>query len=288
MTRPLRLALQKSGRLSDQCFSLLEACDLRFPASKAGRAIKSKAINFPLEILLVRDDDIPEYVKDGIVDIGIVGENLIKESAYDLKVLQKLDFGHCRLALAVPQGSSFNTIESLQGKKIATSYPNSTKEFLESNKIKADIHFISGSVEIAPSLGISDAICDLVGTGSTLIQNGLRELFEIYKSQAVLITQPVSSLEVNQILEKVLFRISSVQKGRNLKYLMLNCERRNLDNIKKVLKGLRSPTVLELADQNWLAVHSIVSEDGLWDLIENLKDCGAEGILVTQVEKMVD
>ncbi len=288
MTRPLRLAIQKSGRLSEQSFALLSDCDLHFPSTKSGRAIRCAAINFPLEILLVRDDDIPQYVNDRVVDIGIVGENVLWESDYSLQTVQQLGFGHCKLSFAVPKGSAINSVKDLQNKKIATSYPKSTSEFLSKHNIKADIHFLSGSVEIAPSLGIADAISDLVGTGSTLIQNGLTELSVIFSSQAALVSAHQVDPQIQPILERVLFRIRSVEKGRNLKYLMLNCQKSDLSKVTELIEGEKSPTVLELAQKDWCAVHAVVPEEGLWDLIEQLKTVGAEGILVTQIEKKID
>lgn len=288
MIKPLRLAIQKSGRIGELSLSLLKSCDFRFPSTQTSRAIRFKAANFPLEVLLVRDDDIPQYVADGVADLGIVGDDVRQESGYNVNVVERFDFGHCRLALAVPNSSGLNSVQALQGKKIATSYPRSTEKFLKAQGIEADIHVISGSVEVAPSLGIADAISDIVSTGSTLILNGLKELVTISASQAVLISTPVMRPELDDIYNRMLFRIRSVELGKNLKYLMLNCERSRLQEIKELMKGLRSPTVLELAEKDWLAVHAVVPDDGLWDLVQSLKDHGAQGILVCPIEKMVN
>lgn len=287
MSRALKVAIQKSGRLSDDTKSLFAHCDFHFPAGRGSASIRSKAMNFPLEVLAVRDDDIPQYVADGVVDLGIVGDNVRRESGKDLQVIEKLNYGFCRLSLAVPIGSEIGTVSDLQGKRIATSYPRATQEFLTSQGIEAHIHLIQGSVEVAPSLGLADAVSDLVGTGSTLMLNGLRELQSVFESQAVLISKGKVSLDVQAVCESFLFRVRAVERGRNQKYLLLNVESENLERIKSLLPGLRSPTVVSLANSSWVAVHSVVPEHGLWEVIEKLKAAGAEGILVAPIEKMI-
>lgn len=283
----MKLAIQKSGRLSDDCMSLLADCDIRFPSGRAHRAIRSSSLNFPLEILLVRDDDIPQYVADGVVDMGILGDNVRVESEFALEVVEKLNFGHCRLALAAPKTSSIQSLQELNGKKIATSYPKTTSQYLAQKGIVAEIHVIKGSVEVAPSLGLADAISDLVGTGSTLVINGLREIATIHDSQAVLVSKVNNDLKLSPIAERFLFRVRSVESGRNLKYLLLNVESKNLERVTDLLPGLRSPTVVPLSNGSWNAVHSVISDKNLWDVIEKLKVAGAEGILVSPIEKMI-
>lgn len=287
MSRPLKLAIQKSGRLSEDSIALLSDCDIRFPSAKTSRAIRCASLNFPLEILLVRDDDIPQYVADGAVDMGILGENVSQESEFPLTLVERLNFGYCRLSFAAPNNSKIKSSEGLRGKRIATSYPKLTKAYLESRDIQADIHVINGSVEVAPSLGLADAISDLVGTGSTLITNGLTEIETILNSQAVLVARSKLDPEVQSIADKFLFRLRSVEKGRNLKYLMLNVESKDLEKVSSLLQGLRSPTVLPLSTTSWFAVHAVVSGDGLWEIIESLKEVGAEGIVVSSIEKMI-
>ena len=287
MSRPLRLAIQKSGRLSDDCLSLLADCDIKFPSSKSSRAIRSAALNFPLEILLVRDDDIPQYVSDGVVDMGIVGDNVRLESNLPLKVIEKLNFGHCRLAFAAPKDSCFNSSLDLKGKRVATSYPLTTARYLKEKGIEAEIHVINGSVEVAPSLGLADAISDLVGTGSTLVLNGLKEFETIHLSQAVLVSRDNLDPDVISTSERFLFRLRAVEQGRGLKYLLLNVESKNLEKVTGLLPGLRSPTVIPLSDSSWSAVHAVVGENDLWGVIERLKAAGAEGIVVSPIEKMI-
>ena len=287
MARFLKLAIQKSGRLSEDSLALLADCDIKFPSGNKSRAIRTNALNFPLEILLVRDDDIPQYVADGIVDLGILGDNVRAESEFPMTVVEKLKFGHCRLSLAAPKNFEYTSVIDLQGKKIATSYPRITSEFLLGKGVKADIHVINGSVEVAPSLGLADVISDLVGTGSTLMLNGLRELHTIFESQAVLVSNSRIEPEIKTTYDRFLFRVRSVEQGRDLKYLLLNVESKNLNKITELLPGLRSPTVIPLSNSEWCAVHAVIRDVNLWEVIEQLKSAGAEGIIVSPIEKMI-
>lgn len=281
----LRMAIQKSGRLHDDSMKLLKECgiDIHNGVNK----LKTEASNFPLEVFFLRDDDIPQYVEDGVADIGIVGENVVLEKQRQVNEVEKLGFGKCRLSVAVSKGVRYQSSKDLSGLKIATSYPVIVKDFLKKNNIAADIHEISGSVEIAPGIGLSDAICDLVSSGSTLFMNGLKEVEVILKSEAVLISNQKLSLELEQLLQKLLFRIQAVKKAKNNKYILLNAPNDNLEAICKLLPGMKSPTVLPLADQDWSSVHSVVNENDFWDIIESLKENGAQGILVVPIEKMI-
>jgi ATP phosphoribosyltransferase len=245
------------------------------------------ASNFELEIFFLRDDDIPQYVADKVADIGIVGENVLLESGYPVKVVEKLGFGKCRLSIAVSKTEQYNTIKDLQGKKIATSYPKILQQFLMENNVTAEIHRISGSVEIAPKIGLADAICDLVSSGSTLFMNELKEVETIFKSEAVLIANNQLSEEEDQLLKKLLFRIRAVRKATKYKYILLNAPNAQLDKICTLLPGMKSPTILPLADVEWSSVHSVVKEADFWNSIEQLKAYGAEGILVVPIEKMI-
>lgn len=281
----LRIAIQKSGRLNEDSVQLLKECGLRFAG--ADRKLIAKVDNFDLEILYLRDDDIPEYVHDGVADVGIVGENVFYENNLAATVVEKLGFGKCRLSLAIPKDMAYAGPESLQGKRIATSYPYLLGKWLKDNNVTAQIHEISGSVEIAPGIGLSEAICDLVSSGSTLISNGLKEVGSILKSEAVLIATPGLSEEKQRILADLLFRIHAVQKGRDYKYILLNAPNHSLDKIVKVLPGMKSPTILPLAESGWSSVHSVVKENEFWQIIEKLREAGAQGILVVPIEKMI-
>ena len=281
----LKLAIQKSGRLHEDSIRLLKECGIDI--SNGINKLKTEATNFPLELFFLRDDDIPQDVEDSVADIGIVGENVVYEKNKSVEVVEKLGFARCRLSLAVPRGESYRDISFLEGKKIATSYPALVKEFLDKNKISAEIHEISGSVEIAPGIGLADAICDLVSSGSTLLTNGLKEVETILHSQAVLVRHRKFSADQLQVLDKLLFRIQAVKKARNNKYVLLNAPNEKLDQIIRLLPGMKSPTVLPLADQGWSSVHSVLSEDEFWEKIEQLKAAGAQGILVVPIEKMV-
>lgn len=281
----LKLAVQKSGRLHDDSIQLLKDCGISIRNSK--NELKSISENFPIEVYFLRDDDIPQYVEDGVADIGIVGQNVLYEKNKSVSVVEPLGFGKCRLSIAVPKAENYPGAEFLNGKKIATSYPFLTKKFFEENYIKAEIHEISGSVELAPGIGLADAICDLVSTGSTLLMNGLKEVQTILKSEAVLIEYPALKKEQKQLLGKLLFRIRSVKKAKNNKYVLLNAPNDSLEQIIKLLPGMKAPTVLPLAEEGWSSVHSVLSEDEFWDKIEQLKNAGAQGILVVPIEKMV-
>jgi ATP phosphoribosyltransferase len=281
----LKIAIQKSGRLFEDSVKLLKDCgiDLKNGVNK----LKTEADNFPMEIYFLRDDDIPQYVEDEVADIGIVGENVMYEKNKQVKTVEKLGFGKCRLSVAVSRTENYKDLQYLQNKRIATSYPEIVGRFLLENKIRAEIHEISGSVEIAPGIGLADAIVDLVSSGSTLFANGLKEVETILQSEAVLIKNDNLSQAQNAILEKLLFRIRSVKKAKNNKYVLLNAPNHNLEKIISLLPGMKSPTVLPLAEAGWSSVHSVLSENEFWDIIQKLKEAGAQGILVVPIEKMI-
>lgn len=285
MKNTIRIAVQKSGRLHEESISLLKSCGIEL--NNGVNKLKTEALNFPLEILLLRDDDIPEYVLDGVADIGIVGENVLLESAQDLPVKARLGFAKCRLSVALPKTDCYDGIQSLEGKRIATSYPNLLSGFLKAKGIRSEIHEISGSVEIAPGIGLADAICDLVSSGSTLFTNGLQEVETVLRSEAVLVSNPGLSESQSEILDRLLFRIAAVRKAKRNKYILLNAPNERLDAICKILPGMKSPTVLPLAAEGWSSVHSVVAEDDFWNIIEALRSEGAEGILVVPIEKMI-
>ena len=284
MTR-LKLAIQKSGRLHEDSIKLLKECGIDI--ENGVNKLKAVATNFPLELFFLRDDDIPQYVEDGVADIGFVGENVVYEKAKKVEVAYALGFGKCRLSFAVNKNESFTGPAFLAGKKIATSYPVLVQKYLNENKIQAEIHEISGSVEIAPGIGLADVICDLVSSGSTLFMNGLIEADTILNSQAVLIKRPALNAEATAILERLLFRIESVKKAKKNKYVLLNAPNANLDKIISLLPGMKSPTVVALATPGWSSVHSVIAESDFWEIIEKLKQAGAEGILVVPIEKMI-
>ncbi|MEP6845783.1 MAG: ATP phosphoribosyltransferase [Panacibacter sp.] len=281
----LKIAIQKSGRLHDDSIKLLKECGIDI--SNGVNKLKSEATNFPLEVYFLRDDDIPQYVEDAVADIGFVGENVVYEKDKQVAVVEKLDFGKCRLSIAVRREDEYLAAADLQGKKIATSYPVLLQKFLDDHQINAEIHEISGSVEIAPGIGLADAICDLVSSGSTLFMNGLKETETILHSQAILIRNNNLSTEKLLLLEKLLFRIQSVKKAKNNKYVLLNAPNNNLKEIISLLPGMKSPTVLPLAEEGWSSVHSVLSENEFWEIIEKLKAAGAQGILVVPIEKMI-
>lgn len=281
----LKIAIQKSGRLHDDSVSLLQECGIHI--RNGNGQLKTTARNFPLEVFFLRDDDIPQYVADGVADAGIVGENLLLEKDIRLDVASRLGFGHCRLSIAVPKTFNFNTENDLNGLKIATSYPVLLNRYLKEKNISADVHIISGSVEIAPGIGLADAVCDLVSSGSTLLTNGLKEVEVVLQSEALLIATPQLPPEVQVIFDRLLFRIQSVKNARNNKYIMLNAPNENLREIFEVLPGMKSPTVVPLAEEGWSSVQSVVNEDIFWDVIEKLKELKAEGILVVPIEKMI-
>lgn len=281
----LKIAIQKSGRLFEDSIKLLKECGIEI--SNGNKQLKTVADNFPLEIYFLRDDDIPQYVYDGVADIGIVGENVLLEKNKDIDLVYRLGFGKCRLSIAVPKGVEYSSMQDLQGLKIATTYSTILQNFLTEKKINAEIHEISGSVEIAPGIGLAHAICDLVSSGSTLFTNGLKEVEVILKSEAVLTANKNLSIEQKAILEKLLLRINAVKKAKNSKYIMLNAPNHQLKNIAAVLPGMKSPTIVPLPEEGWSSVQSVVNENDFWEIIEKLKSFEAEGIIVLPIEKMI-
>ena len=285
MSTQIRIAIQKSGRLSEESLRLMRECGIKLSGGKG--KLKTKSDNFPAEFLFLRDDDIPGYVHDEVTDAGIVGENVALEKGYDIEIVKRLGFSKCRLSLAIPKEHTYNGITDFEGMNIATSYPKILSKFLSNHSIKADIHEISGSVEIAPSIGLSDAVCDIVSSGSTLISNGLKEVETILQSEAVLVTQKNLSSEKKKVLENLIFRINSVQRGISNKYILLNAPDDKIDEIIDILPGIKSPTIVPLAMEGWSSLHSVIHEDRFWEIIEQLKGAGAEGILVIPIEKMI-
>ncbi|MCE2843855.1 MAG: ATP phosphoribosyltransferase [Sediminibacterium sp.] len=281
----LKLAIQKSGRLQEDSMRLLKECGIDIGAGV--NKLKAEANNFPVELFFLRDDDIPQYVEDGVADIGFVGENVVFEKNKKVDIAYALGFGKCRLSFAVRKDENYTGASFLQGKKIATSYPVIVQNYLDNNNVKAEIHEISGSVEIAPGIGLADVVCDLVSSGSTLFMNGLKEVETILQSQAVLIKRKELSVEAKLILESLLFRIESVKKANKNKYVLLNAPNDQLPKIISLLPGMKSPTVLPLASPGWSSVHSVIAESDFWEIIEQLKAAGAEGILVIPIEKMI-
>ena len=284
-TKTLKIAVQKSGRLFEDSLRILKDCGISVDNGRD--QLKVKARNFPLEIMYLRNGDIPQYLKDGVVDIGILGENLIYEKGDDLEILEYLGFSKCRVSLAVPKNTGFNTLKDLEGKRIATSYPNTVNKLLDKEGISADLHMISGSVEIAPNIGLADAIVDIVSSGSTLFKNNLEEVYTIMKSEAVLAASPLIGEEQKEILEKLRFRLQSVLKARDARYVLLNAPNDKVEEIINVLPGMRSPTVLPLAEEGWSSLHTVIQKEKFWEIIDELKAKGAEGILVCPIEKMV-
>ncbi len=282
----LKLAIQKSGRLHEDSMKLIRECGIDINNNIKDQ-LKAYASNFPIELFFLRDDDIPQYVEDGVADIGFVGENVIYESGKDVDVVEELGFGKCRLSLALPKGMEYTGPGFLEGKKIATSYPNLVNDFLVKNKITAEIHEISGSVEIAPGIGLADVICDLVSSGSTLFMNGLKEAEIILHSQSALIKTHNLSSEKQAILDKLIFRIQTVRKAKNKKYVLMNVPDNCIEKIIQILPGMKSPTILPLAENGWSSIHTVLSENEFWDNIEKIKSAGAEDILVLPIEKMV-
>ncbi len=283
--KKIRIAIQKSGRLFEDSIGILKECgiDINTGLNK----LKAEASNFPMEVFFLRDDDIPQYVQDGVADIGIVGENVLIEKNKNVKKVEQLGFGKCRLSIALPKGKTYKGPGDLQGLKIATTYKTILAGFLKKEKIKAEIHEISGSVEIAPGIGLADGICDLVSSGSTLFMNGLKEVQVILKSEAVLIQNKELKKDQLDLLSKLVFRLQAVKKSKKNKYILLNAPNKNLDRIVKILPGMKSPTILPLAEKGWSSVHSVVHEDEFWEIIEALKANGAQGILVIPIEKMI-
>lgn len=285
METKLKIALQKSGRLYEDSVKILKECGIEF--QNGMNKLLNEAVNFPMQVLFLRDDDIPQYVEDNIADIGIVGENIVYETNKNVELVEKLGFGKCRLSIAVPRNENYTSAHYLDGKRIATTYPFLLQQFLDKNQIKAEIHIISGSVEITPGLGLANAICDLVSSGSTLFSNGLKETEVVLNSEATLICNKALGDEKKLLLKKLLFRIQAVKKAKKSKYILLNAPDDKLDIICKLIPGMKSPTILPLGIPGWSSLHSVVQEDDFWNIIESLKDNGAEGILVTPIEKLV-
>jgi len=282
----LKIAVQKEGRLSDQSLALIKEAGIRH-AQDGRRKLISTGDNFPIEILYLRDDDIPQYVADDVADIGIVGENEVMEKGREVRIVERLGFARCRLSLAIPQSESYPDLSWFNGRRIATSYPRILRGFLEKNTIDAEIHEISGSVEIAPGIGLADAIFDIVSTGSTLLHNRLKEVEVIARSEAVVIASPMMKESKTDILDDLLFRFRAVQRSKNNKYILLNAPDSNLEKIVRLLPGIKSPTVMPLYEKGWSSLHSVVNENEFWEIIGKLKELGAEGILVIPIEKMV-
>ncbi len=281
----LKIAIQKSGRLNDDSLKILKESGISI--SNGLNQLKSTVSNFPMEIFFLRNSDIPQYLKDGVVDVAIIGDNILIEKGNSIEVLEKLNFSKCRVSLAVPKMLKYNSIQDLQGKKIATSYPNTLIRYLSEKGITADLHQISGSVEIAPNIGLADAICDIVSSGSTLFKNNLKEVEVMFQSEAVLAVSPKISKDKKEILDKLQFRIQSVLKARKSKYILMNAPNNKINEIIELLPGMRSPTVLPLAEKGWSSIHTVVEKNELWEVVDELKLHGAEGILVVPIEKMV-
>lgn len=281
----LKIAIQKSGRLSEKSLELLKECGIKFP--NGGGKLIAESKNFPIEVLFLRDDDVTKYVEQNVADIGIVGENVYLEANLSVNILEYLGFGSCRLSLAVSKGVDYNGISYFEGKKIATSYPCVLEKYLKEKGVSATIEFISGSVEIAPSIGLANGVCDIVSSGSTLMSNGLKEVEKVLDSQAILIGSQTLSAEKKQLLDKLLFRIRAVLNAKERKYILLNAPNDKLEKIISILPGMKSPTVLPLADEGWSSLHSVIQEDQFWEIIDELKAQGAEGILVAPIEKMI-
>lgn len=281
----LRIAIQKSGRLNEDSLRIIKDCGISIDNGKD--QLKASSRNFPLEVFYLRNGDIPQYLRDGVVDIAIIGENVLIEKGQDIQFTERLGFSKCKVSLAIPKNKDYSGMEFFKEKKIATSYPNTVKKYLNDKGIDTDIHIINGSVEIAPNIGLADGICDIVSSGSTLFKNNLKEVEVLLKSEAVLAVSPNISEDSQKILDKLQFRIKSVLKGRNSKYVLLNAPNDKLKDILNVLPGMRSPTVLPLAEEGWSSVHSVIDKNEFWEIIDELKEKGAQGILVCPIEKMV-
>ena len=281
----IRIAIQKSGRLNTDSLALLKSCGIYIDNGKD--QLKAAARNFPMEVFFLRNGDIPQYLRDGVVDLAIVGSNLLVEKGADLEIIETLGFSKCKVSIAVPKGTSFSSVQDLADKKIATSYPNTVNQFLKQKGVEADIHVISGSVEIAPNIGLSDAICDIVSSGSTLFKNNLKEVIEILKSEAVLVQAPNLNTEQNKLITKLQFRIQAVLRAKHSRYILLNVPNAQIEAVSAILPVLKSPTVLPLAQAGWSSIHSVINSDDFWEVIDQLKAAGAEDILVCPIEKMV-
>jgi len=281
----IRIAIQKSGRLNTESLALLKSCGIAIDNGKD--QLKAAARNFPIEVFFLRNGDIPQYLRDGVVDLAILGSNTLVEKGADLKIIEPLGFSKCRVSIALPKGSSYTGIKDLAGKKIATSYPNTVKQFLKEQQIEADLHIINGSVEIAPNIGLADAICDIVSSGSTLFKNNLTEVVKIMDSEAVLVQGAKLTDEQKRLIETIRFRIQAVLRAKKSKYILLNAPNDRIEEISEILPVLKSPTVLPLAEEGWSSIHSVINAGDFWEVIDQLKAAGAEDILVCPIEKMV-
>ncbi|SFB29049.1 ATP phosphoribosyltransferase [Flavobacterium swingsii] len=281
----LKIAIQKSGRLNEDSLKILKDCGVSI--HNGNDQLKATATNFPLEVLFLRNSDIPQYLIDGVVDIAIVGDNILVEKGGNIQIAEKLGFSKCKVSIAVPKAFQYNSIQDLKGLRVATSYPNTVNNYFKSKNTEVDLHEISGSVEIAPNIGLADAIVDIVSSGSTLFKNNLKEVEVIFKSEAVLAVSPKITAENQIVLNKLLFRIQSVLKARKSKYILMNVPNNKIAEISKILPVLKSPTVMPLAEEGWSSVHSVIDEELFWEVIDQLKTAGAEGILVCPIEKMV-
>lgn len=281
----IRIAIQKSGRLNQESLALLKNCGISIDNGKD--QLKAAARNFPVEVFFLRNGDIPQYLRDGVVDLAILGSNTLVEKGQDLKVIETLGFSKCRVSIAIPKGIEFNGLQDLKGKKIATSYPTTVKKFLEEHDIQADLHIINGSVEIAPNIGLADAICDIVSSGSTLFKNNLKEVAKILDSEAVLVQTPKINAEQKEWIDTIQFRIQAVLRAKRSKYILLNAPNESIGKISSILPVLKSPTVLPLAKAGWSSIHSVINEGDFWEVIDQLKAAGAEDILICPIEKMV-
>ena len=285
MDKKIKIAIQKSGRLHDDSLRLLKNCGIAIDNGKD--QLKAAARNFPLDVFYLRNGDIPQYLRDGVVDAAILGENTLIEKGQDLDIIARLGFSKCKVSLAIPKGEAYNNVSDFEGKRIATSYPNTVTTYLKEKGVKADLHIINGSVEIAPNIGLADGICDIVSSGSTLFKNNLKEVEVICQSEAVLTVSPQLSQDKQDILDRLCFRIRAVHKGEQSKYVLMNVPNDKLDAIVRILPGMRSPTIVPLAEDGWSSVHSVLDKNQFWEIIDELKFAGAEGILVCPIEKMV-
>ena len=281
----IRIAIQKSGRLNTESLALLKSCGIAIDNGKD--QLKASARNFPVEVFFLRNGDIPQYLRDGVVDLAILGSNTLVEKGTDLKIIEQLGFSKCRVSIALPKGITYNGVKDLAGKKIATSYPNTVKQFLKEQQIEADLHIINGSVEIAPNIGLADAICDIVSSGSTLFKNNLTEVVKILDSEAVLVQGTTLTEVQERLIETIRFRIQAVLRAKKSKYILLNAPNDRIDEIAGILPVLKSPTVLPLAEEGWSSIHSVINAGDFWEVIDQLKAAGAEDILVCPIEKMV-
>ncbi|MDM9631790.1 ATP phosphoribosyltransferase [Robiginitalea aurantiaca] len=281
----IKVAVQKSGRLNEDSLRILKDCGISIDNGRD--QLRASARNFPMEVFYLRNGDIPQYLKDGVVDIAIIGENVLIEKGADIPVVEKLGFSRCRVSIAVPKNVEYNSINDLEGKRIATSYPNTVLQYLNQKGVTSDLHIINGSVEIAPNIGLADAVCDIVSSGSTLFKNNLKEVEVLLQSEAVLAVSPKAGAKQHKILEQLRFRLQSVLEARNNRYVLMNAPNESLEAIISLLPGMRSPTVLPLAESGWSSIHTVINKDRFWEVLDQVKKEGAEGILVCPIEKMI-